>query len=235
MNVQPRKRASVRELRELRLKLARGASATQDDIEEIAGKLQEFRSSVRPNEKNETFPLVDARGLCTGVTAPRWVCHFLDLRHTVVHVLLRWASNGLGDVYLFQVRSWDSSVSPGHVDISVGGHVTDLTQDVTGSAYREMREELGITREELAPDQLQHVGGYEWNEEREAETFYNSEWREVFTGEITQTGFERIKFDDREVVGLYLCPVSEADNLLHQTRIPLGSALRHSLPKCLAR
>jgi len=80
---------------------------------------------------------------------------------------------------------------------------------------------------------LKHVAGYELNEEREGDNFFNVEWRELYLGDILPSAMERIRFQDREVVGLYLCPESEARRFLSQTFLPLASALTNSLPRCL--
>jgi hypothetical protein len=102
------------------------------------------------------------------------------------------------------------------------------------STYREMEEELGITRANLKGGELLYQKGYESYDENEENNFYNSEWRDVYVGEITTRGFDHIRFNDQEVVGLYLCPEPEARNLLKQNVIPLASALKCSLPLCLS-
>ena len=226
--------ADVVQLEAIRARLGRGDGVTQREIDRMAEELQPEGRVLRPGEKDENLPLVDARGLPTHIRAPRWLCHLLGLRHTVVHVLLQWASPGLGEVFVFQVRSWRASVSPGHVDISIGGHLTESALNPEAAAYREMQEEFGLSREHLASGELRHVASYEWYEERPSENFYNSEWREVYVGDITPGKIQAIKFQDREVAGLYLCPRGAAAGLLQQDVIPVATALRYSLPRCLA-
>jgi hypothetical protein len=143
------------ELKQLHLSLHHGDKVTQEELNEIVEKWQKDRDLLRSNEKDELFTLVDNKGNFTKLTAPRWICHLLSLRHRSTHVLLQWQSPGLGRVFIFQVRSWVKSDSPGHLDISVGGHVTgdDLSISIE-STYREMEEELGITRTDLKSGEL---------------------------------------------------------------------------------
>ncbi len=106
------------------------------------------------------------------------------------------------------------------------------------TAYREMEEELGLRQEDLIEGKLIYKIGYDNDYEERVEDhfyFYNKEWRNVYWGRITTDAFKKIRFNDNEVVGLYLCPESQAWNLLNQKIIPLASALRDSLPKCLKK
>ncbi len=237
MNSHERRDAYPEDLGELRRALNHGLGATQTELDELAERLSGKRDVLRTGEKDEALPLVDESGNAFNGSAPRWLCHLLGLRHAVVHVLLRWQSPSLGNVYVLQVRSWRKADSPGHLDISVGGHVagdaTNLGRNSEVTAYREMQEELGIERSDLASGGLIHVDGYEFSREREEDNFYNTEWREVFLGDIATMTLQRIRFNDKEVVGLYLCPQAEARRLLNQEWIPLASGLTGSLPKCL--
>lgn len=228
--------STFEELKKLRLRLHHGEKITQKELNEIVETWQTYRDVLRPNEKDEMFPLVDNTGNFTKLTAPRWICHLLSLRHRSTHVLLQWQSPSLGKVFVLQVRSWTKSDSPGCLDISVGGHVTgdDLSMSLE-STYREMEEELGITLADLKGGELIYQKGYESYDENEKNIFYNSEWCDVYVGELMTDGFDNIRFNDKEVVGLYLCPESEAKNLLKQNVIPIASALKYSLPLCLSR
>ncbi|MHA2254107.1 MAG: NUDIX domain-containing protein, partial [Candidatus Kariarchaeaceae archaeon] len=121
-----------------------------------------------------------------------------------------------------------------HLDISVGGHVVGDGPNTTfETAYREMEEELGLIDGDLKDGELSFISGYESYDENKRQNFYNAEWRDILLGEITTEGFDKIRFSDKEVVGLYLCPISEANNLLTQKTMSIASALRLSLPKCL--
>lgn len=218
------------ELSKLRMSLKKGENASQEQLDDIC-RIWEKRIAPSDKEK-ELLVLVDSKGnfIQPKLTAPRWLCHLLALRHRCAHVLLQWQSPNLGKVFILQVRSWDKSDSPGHLDISVGGHVKgEATPERT--AYEEMEEELGIARADLRGGELIPHDGYESYNERDEDNFYNAEWRDVYVGEILS--LEKVRFNDEEVAGIYLCPESEARNLLEQRFIPIASALELSLPKCL--
>ncbi len=222
-----------RELEGLRIKLNHGDNTSQLELNNILHKLEEYKSVLRSNEKDEIFDLVDNQGNVLDLTAPRWLCHLLGLRHTSVHVLLRWQSPHLGKVYILQIRSWVKSDSPGHLDISVGGHVVGNAETTIETAYKEMKEELGIDKLDLRNTELHRKVGYESYDFNESKHFYNSEWRDIFVGDVKANIFDKIRFSDNEVVGLYLCPVVDTENLLNQKIIPIASALKLSLPKCM--
>ncbi len=215
-----------------RKKFDKGDEVTQAEINEFVEKWHIYKENLRPHEKEEKFTLVDRKGNFKNLTAPRWVCHLLSLRHKSVHVLLKWKNPSFGDIFILQVRSWNKSDSPGHLDISVGGHVVGSNLfSSQESAYREVEEELGITKFNLNRGELVYCVGYECNEQRKEKNFYNTEWRDVYSGEIDTCNLENIHFSDGEVVSLYLCPKAEAKNLLNQKIIPLASALKLSLPR----
>ncbi len=223
----------LRELDAARKKLRRGDGATQAELDALVERWQPHRESLRPGEADEAFALVDTEGGLTSLSAPRWLCHLLGLRHRCVHVLLMWLSPGLGHVFVFQVRSWTKNDAPGQLDISAAGH----NKDDDGSdqtAYDEMCEELGLTRTDLEDRALAYRDGYESYNELVDANFYNSQWCEVYVGEIVPSGLERIHFRDSEVVGVYLCPVEQASNLLEQDTLRIANALKNTLPRLLA-
>ncbi len=225
----------IKELSELRSQLAKGDNTTQAQLDEVCKNWEKRKKLLIPGEKEESFTLVDSQGREMQLTSPRWLCHLLGLRHRCAHVLLQWQSPGLGRVFILQVRSWTKSDSAGHLDISVGGHVQGNAPSASEeTANREMEEELGLTRADLKGGKLISLGGYESYDECAQDNFYNAEWRDVYVGEITTTGLDKIHFKDNEVVGLYFCPESEASNLLKQKLIPIASALELSLPRCLS-
>ncbi len=223
-----------KKLDSIRKQLNHGDSVTQDQLDRLLAEIKDRKELLRKNEKDESFTLVNNKGEFLDLSAPRWFCHLVGLRHKSVHVLLQWQSPGLGKVFVLQVRSWTKSDSPGHLDISVGGHVIGRGPVITlVSAYREMEEELGITKADLRNGELDYKKGYESHEERPKDNFYNTEWRDVYVGEITTASLDKIRFNDNEVVGLYLCPESQAQHLLEQKLLPIASALKYSLPYCI--
>ena len=96
-----------------------------------------------------------------------------------------------------------------------------------------MEEELGITQSDLIGRKLFFSTEYESKSKDELKYFYNTEWRLVFKGEISTNRFDNIRFYDNEVVGIYLCPESEATKLLGQKLIPMANGLKESLQYCI--
>ena len=222
-------------IEELRGTLAYGEGVSQEQLNKIAAELIPYKDKLRPTDKTEVLPLFDAHGNPLGTTAPRWICHLLALRHRCAHILLLWLSPALGDVLVLQIRAWDKDDSPGHVDISVGGHMSTKGSDFDEqAAFAEMLEETGLTPEDLQGD-LERVGGYPFDESRPEDNFYNSEWRDVYVGLVKDDRFGKIHFPDGEVAAMVLVALAKAHLLLKQDRVPMASALTHSLPRCLNR
>lgn len=220
-------------LEELRLVLSHGEGISQDSLNKIASELETEKARLRPNDKTEPLPLFDTHGKPLGTTAPRWICHLLALRHRCAHILLLWKSPALGEVLVLQIRDWNKDDSPGHIDISVGGHMkASEAASAEDTAFTEMLEETGLTRDDLE-GALQWVGGYSFDESRHEEGFWNSEWRDVYVARVKQDRFGRIRFPDGEVAGVVVIELRKANRLLEQVSIPMASALRGSLPKCL--
>lgn len=162
--------------------------------------------------KEERFDLCDDDGRPTGVTAPRWLCHLLGLRHRAVHILL-WAPNGLA---VLQVRSPHKAYWPGLIDISVGGHVR-AGQSYLEAAWSEMEEELGLTPPLLAPPGLTPAGEPQPDDEpdpRQSPWLCNRQFNQLYAARLTADGLASARFRDGEVCALYLCPPREIDRLL---------------------
>lgn len=224
----------INKLNIFRVKLKNGDTTSQKEINTICKELNSFKNRFCSNEKDEILYLVDTHGKINGLKAPRWLCHLFGLRHRCIHILLRWRSPDLGDVFILQVRSWTKSDFPGHLDISVGGHIVGESQSIViQTAYKEMEEELGITQSDLIGRRLFFSTEYESKSKDEWKYFYNTEWRFVFKGEISTNRFDKIRFCDNEVVGIYLCPESEATKLLGQKFIPIANGLKESLQYCI--
>ena len=206
-----------------------GAITTQEQLDAFEKGWKSRRDKLRPGEKEEDFELVDRVGKPLGIHARRWICHLLGLRHRCAHVLVRWTTPGLGRVLVLQVRSWSKPDSPGHLDISVGGHaVGKLSSEQT--AHQEMEEELGISRDFLIGCKLLSRGGYANDlDERPEKNFYNVEWRDVYLADLIPSHFSDLRFNDDEVAGLYLCPELQAKSLLDRKQLPIASALRQFL------
>lgn len=184
--------------------------------------------------EEERFDICDAIGTPTGITAPRWLCHLVGLRHRATHIILRSPQNLL----VLQVRSPDKADWPDHIDTSVGGHVR-AGEGFLEAGLAEMEQELGLPAHDLASwlvgGKLAQVGEpYERTDYRAGTPpFRNSQVNQIYAGQLTPAGLARIRFRDGEVSALYLCTDTEAQRLLAAgTRIAPG--LANSLPRYLA-
>lgn len=223
------------EINQLRHEFAKGDHVSQKQLDEFCRAWATRKHILRPREKDEMFHLVDALGQPNNLVAPRWASHLLGLRHRCGHIALRWTHPSLGKVFVLQVRHWTVASSPGHVDLSVGGHILGADWPQSQEAVlAEMMGELGLTPTALEGGRLLYRTGYEIFETQEDANYVNCEWREVYTADLTAEGFSQVRFNDGEVASLLLCPETEAQSLLNQQVLPIASALRHSLPYCLS-
>ena len=220
-------------LERLRAELNHGSDVSQARLDSIAAALAPAKAALRPTDKSESLPLFSIEGRPLGTTAPRWLCHLLALRHCCAHVMLEWRSPTLGDVVVLQMRAFEKDDSPGRIDISVGGHMTENRLDSTAAAMAEMLEETGLTLADLE-EVPRLIASYAYDEAREADKFWNHEWRDVYIARMKEDAIKRIHFSDGEVAAVVLVGLSDASRMLRQTVVPLASALKESLPRCLA-
>ncbi len=174
---------------------------------------------------DERFDVCDEAGRPTGITAPRWLCHLLGLRHRAAHVLLL-APNGL---FVLQVRSHEKAEWPGLVDVSVGGHLR-AGQGYADAARREMEEELGVTPEMLMPPGLVPVGGPRPGHDVDPRRpeMRNRQFNQLYVARLTAEGLAGVRFQDGEVCALYLCDEREVDRLVETGACAPG--LAHAWP-----
>jgi isopentenyldiphosphate isomerase len=217
------------ELHRLREALQHGAQATQAQIDDLR-RTWEPRVNPAPKDR-ELLVVVDDQGqpYQPQRVAPRWLCHLLGLRHRCAHVVLRWQSPSLGMTYILQVRGWDKDYLPGYLDTAIGGHIVGHASPLE-TAYGEMQEELGIARDDLVGQRILPVGQYATLDDHR-DDFYDVEWHVVYLGEVHN--LDGIRFADGEVVGVYLCPASEVENLARQEILPVPHILKIILPQCL--
>lgn len=196
----------------------------QNTIWDLVCELDPIRKQVLPKEKDEIFEIVTNEGKGTNVEAPRWLCHLIGLKHASAHIALLFQTRESVN-YILQVRSWEKSDSPGHLDITVGGHIKNNSTPIQ-TAWSEMQEEIGLGKDDLVEGNLKHAFGYSTFDSTGL-WFNNNEWCEVYVGLIKPGSIKKLHFSDGEVVGLYLCPEAELDNLLKQKQIPVAAALRN--------
>lgn len=100
----------------------------------------------------ELFDICDEKGEPTGLVTERSVAHYLGIRHRTVYVWVVRRSGGRWQV-LLQKRSAQKTY-PGCYGTSASGHIM-AGDDYEESAYRELKEEIGI---DAAPGELHCAG-----------------------------------------------------------------------------
>ncbi len=101
----------------------------------------------------EILDIVDEKGNPTGETVERSVAHEFGIRHRTSHVWIVRKVNEKVQI-LLQKRSLIKDSFPGCFDISSAGHIP-AGDGFTGSAVRELKEELGYDASE---DELIYCG-----------------------------------------------------------------------------
>jgi len=116
----------------------------------------------------EIFDVVDQSDQVIGQATRTEVHGNPSLIHRTAHVLVFNSQNKL---YL-QKRSMNKDIQPGKWDTSVGGHL-DAGETYLEAAFREMKEELGIT-----PDKLEFLHKYIHGNDVETEfvSTYQCSW-----------------------------------------------------------
>ncbi len=205
-----------------RARVAQADGLSQAAVDELAAA---WAARLGRDPADERFDVCDETGRPTGITAPRWLCHLLGLRHRAVHVLLL-APNGL---FVLQVRSPNKAEWPGLVDVSVGGHLR-AGQDYEAAAWREMEEELGITSQMLEPPGLMPVDGPRPGHDVDPRRphLVNHQFNQLYVARLTATALANVRFHDGEVCALYLCDEQEVDRLVAAGECAPG--LAHAWP-----
>lgn len=190
-------------------------------------KLKSDNRIIEPPDKNEPLNIVDKDGTVivlqdkTILNFPRWLCHLLGLRHRCSHGVVVMP-NGL---ILIQKRARLKDVSPGAFDVAVGGHVKD-DDSYEETLFIEMGEELGFIKSDVS--KTLEIGMYESNVMFPGFIFNSVEARKIYVVELLPGSFDRVKFEDKEVAGVYLCDEKEALETLSAENV--GSGLKYSLP-----
>lgn len=221
-------------VQKIRLELRNNNDINQKELDFISCQIEPYKNVFLPGEKDELLNWVNSSGISTEIKGPRWLFHLLGIRHKCAHILLYLNSPALLEVLLLQVRSWSKFDQPGCLDVTVSGHVQEgLTAEE--SAYIEMQEEIGLKKQHLKNSCLTWKFSYENFSPSPEINFFNLEWREVYTAEVDLSILDKIRFNDFEVVGISLFPLSQSKNILNQTTLQLASGLKNTLPKFLSR
>jgi isopentenyldiphosphate isomerase len=150
--------------------------------------------------------VLDADGREIG-SASRAACHAdPSLIHPSVHVVVVTA-NGC----LWQLRGYGKDSAPGQWDHACTGHVS-LGEDVRTAAVRELAEEIGVTVEPSALDELARVL-CELGNETELTTVFRLEHDGPFTVRLP------------EVAGLAVLPRGRRPDPLSPSALLLGARL----------
>ncbi len=197
---------------------------TQYEIDQLIKEFEPLKDELNLDEKEEWFDILNNTGQVTGIEAPRWLCHLVGLKHLASHIALYFIAQGTV-IFLLQVRNWTNSDSPGHLDISVGGHVKKGKTAIQ-TAWLEMEEEIGFDAQDLVKEKLKKINEYSASDSS-GDWYHNNEWCEVFSAELKPGSISKLQFTDGEVVGMYLCPEPGLTTLLKQDKISIASALRN--------
>jgi isopentenyldiphosphate isomerase len=158
-----------------------------------ADTLSPLRERVRVRGRfavEELFEVVDHEGRTIGI-APRSVVHGNpSLRHRVVHVLV---FNSHGEL-LLQRRSLRKDIAAGKWDTSVGGHVAP-GEELPFSAQREMREELGISS-----DDVEFLYSYVYSDDNESELVHTFRCLHDGPFAVNHDEIEEIRFWSLEAI-----------------------------------
>lgn len=197
------------------------------DVLQTLRKMSFDKSIIENPDKDEPLNIVNKSGEDifyqdnTKLRFPRWLCHLLGVRHRCSHAVVVMP-NGL---LVIQKRSMLKDVYPGVFDVSVGGHVkADSTYEET--FFIEMGEELGFV--EADTSKIIDIGIYESNVCLPGYNFLSVEARKVFVVELLPSSFDRIKFVDNEVAGVFICDEKEVVGMLATEKI--GSGLKYTIP-----
>jgi len=201
----------------------RNHGISKENLTFLKENLTPYKEVLFEKPHEEILKLVDPVGE-EELFAPRWLCHFMGIAHSCVHILILWEKADKGKWLVLQMRDWDKEDMPGHLDLSAAGHIKGELS-VIEAAEEELFEELGLRLSDLLGNQLHPLPAYDFYEEKPALNFYNAERRICYLAYIDALGLEKIRFEDGELVGIYLCPFEETYRLLEQSALPMASGL----------
>ena len=159
------------------------------------------------------------------ISFPRWTCHLLGIRHRCSHAVILTPN----DLVIIQKRSREKDVSPGALDIAIGGHAKG-NSSFEETLFSEMNEELGISKDDT--EMITDVCIYECHTKDPNKNFFSIEVRKIFEVILNKGSIDKIKFTDNEVAGVYLCNERELKPFLTEENI--ASGLKYSIPQYLS-
>ncbi len=160
-----------------------------------------------------------------GLLIARWLCHWAGFRHRAVHLLIDHPASP--DYVLVQVRGLEKAEAPGCFDLPAAGHVVGL-ESVTDTLFKELQEELGLSRDDL--DAVESVGAYEYRDTAHRANFYNVEYRLVYHARLKPEAVGAFHFADGEVAALATFSLPQLQALIQTFPDRVASGLAMSLP-----
>lgn len=212
-----------------RARFGAGETLTEDRVEAVRREFPDV------DVAGEDLLVVNPDGSPTEsrILADRKLCHLFGWRHRCVEVFLLTENAGR---MVLQVRSAGKDVSPGALDLTVGGHVKGgrgAREEFDEAAIQELREELGLSPKDLNGRRLIPVGRPYACRDTEARRdplndIHDAEVRQIYHGVLSPGALDRIRLDQNEVAEIKLYGIGDTWSLLHLPNI--ASGLRFSLP-----
>lgn len=153
----------------------------------------------------EMLEIRDEDGTPTGIIKPRSLVHRDGDLHGCSHI---WVMRMIEEEGVFrcqvllQRRSYGKDSFPGLWDISSAGHL-DPGETYESGAYRELEEELGVSRGDISGERLRYLFLFrnEYQGEFYGKPFHDNELDAVYLAEVDQPGsFFRFQKEEIEEV-----------------------------------
>lgn len=186
------------------------------DFRYTAEHTPEFQTWLQPITLPDSSP---------GLLIARWLCHLAGFRHRAVHLLIDHPASP--DYVLVQVRGLSKAEAPGCFDLPSAGHIAGL-ESVTNTLFKELQEELGLSRDDL--DAVESIGAYEYRDTAHRANFYNVEYRMVYHTRLKPEAAGAIHFADGEVAALAAFFLPQLQAFIHTFPDRVASGLAMSLP-----
>ena len=215
MNLTPLNDTDLALVRALHAELGDGQGITPTRWAELAPIRDHLARALgiaqAPVSAMESFVLLrDGAAAGAALVGPRWWFHLLGLRHGAIHIVLTTPQG----FFVAQRRSFAKDSSPGALDVAVSGHV-GLNDPLT-AAWREMAEEVGLERDDIADATLRPFFDHDIAILTHATAnppYLDREHHWLYTATITAAGLAHLRFRDGEVTALLLAGPSEVARL----------------------
>lgn len=163
--------------------------------------------------EKELLEIRDEQGRPTGVVKPRGKVHRDGDLHGCSHMfVVRVCDDGTVQV-LLQRRSFTKDSFPGLLDTSSAGHL-EVGETYEEGAYRELKEELGVTRDDMKANTLRFLFYFRQDYQTQfyGRPFHDNEINAVFLAEVDWPA-EKFTYEKAEIESVQWV---EADELLRR-------------------